>query len=82
MTDCTASLSLGRSAARTGFVTRLAAMAAARLRHWKNRRELSVLLEMDDSMLKDIGLTRGDVHHALSLPLDENPATALSRVRR
>lgn len=36
-----------------------------RIRHQRQiRRDVNRLLDMDDSMLKDIGLTRGDVVHA------------------
>ena len=45
----------------------------------KPRREIRHLAEFDDRMLKDIGLTRGDVSSALSEPLIRNPSWVLVR---
>lgn len=45
----------------------------------KDRREVRHLAEFDDRMLKDIGLTRGDVQSALSEPLLHNPSSVLVR---
>lgn len=47
-----------------GFSRLVARVAQARAR----RRELAQLLEMDDRMLKDIGLTRGEVFAAVDGP--------------
>jgi len=35
---------------------------------WRQRRELRRLSELDDRMLRDIGLSRGDVERALARP--------------
>ncbi|MEJ8571056.1 DUF1127 domain-containing protein [Microbaculum marinum] len=50
-------------------------------RAWSNRRQVAVLLEADDHMLRDIGLTRGDVVGALSGPADMDPSHHLIRAR-
>jgi uncharacterized protein YjiS (DUF1127 family) len=57
------------------FVRSLTNLAKA-LRH---RGEIRHLAEFDDRMLKDIGLTRGDVSCALSEPLLRNPSWVLVR---
>ena len=43
----------------------------------RHRRAVRELWRVDDHMLRDIGLTRGDVAAALSLPLDKDPSTRL-----
>ena len=50
----------------------------------KNRRAVVRLLEWDDHMLRDIGLTQGDVRAALAWPVTDDPsyrlgATSLER---
>jgi uncharacterized protein YjiS (DUF1127 family) len=42
-----------------------------------NRGDVLRMLDMDDRMLRDIGLTRGDVTSALSGPLVSDPSTRL-----
>ena len=59
---------------RTGLLARLVTL-------WRNRRETEELLELNDHQLADIGLTRGDVHHALSAPLVHDPSVMLRQVR-
>ena len=49
------------------------------VRTFKHRREIKALTELDDRLLKDIGLTRGDVAGALSVPLLSNPSAVLVR---
>ena len=55
------------------YVTRLA-------RNWWSRRKLARLEELDNHLLKDIGLTRGDVVRVRSLPLECDPNAALSAI--
>jgi len=43
----------------------------------RNRRQVVRLCEFDDRMLKDIGLTRSEVHGALAAPLRTDPSTLL-----
>jgi len=46
---------------RPTFAGRLAAFWNA----WRNRRAVADLLAMDDRLLSDIGVSRGDIHEAL-----------------
>ena len=43
----------------------------------KNRRSVARLLEWDDRMLSDIGLTQGDVRSALAARFSEDPSQHL-----
>lgn len=45
----------------------------------RHRREIMHLAELDDRMLKDIGLMRGDVEGALAEALFRNPSRVLVR---
>jgi len=64
-----------------GAGNRLLHAAADYLRTWQNRRQVANLLEADDRMLRDIGLTRGDVVGALAGPHDADPSHHLIRAR-
>ncbi|MFO1147688.1 MAG: DUF1127 domain-containing protein [Alsobacter sp.] len=55
------------------------AIAGALVRRWANRQRVSRLLEMDDRMLRDIGLSRTDVQDALVLR-EADPTTWLAGV--
>jgi uncharacterized protein YjiS (DUF1127 family) len=46
---------------------------------FQDRREVMNLAELDERMLKDIGLTRGDVIGALAEPIHHNPSWVLVR---
>ncbi len=46
----------------------------------KDRRDVRRLAELDDHMLKDIGLVRGQVHGALAEPLHRSPSRMLVAV--
>ena len=46
-------------------------------RNWKARRKIQALGSFDDYMLKDIGVTRDELHWAAGLPLTVNAAVAL-----
>jgi uncharacterized protein YjiS (DUF1127 family) len=59
-------------AAEAGF-----ARLAAAWKAWRNRRAVASLLEWDANMLKDIGLTQGDVLSALAAPVSEDPSYRL-----
>ena len=52
-------------------------IAANLLRNCLARKEIAKLSKFDDHMLNDIGLTRGDLRCAGSLPLSVNPLHAL-----
>ncbi len=47
----------------------------------ENRRALKVLLDADDRLLRDIGVTREDVIHARQLPLWADTAEAVKTMR-
>ncbi len=47
----------------------------------ENRRALKVLLEADERLLRDIGVTREDVIHARQLPLWADAAEAVKKMR-
>ncbi|MFO1131178.1 MAG: DUF1127 domain-containing protein [Hyphomicrobiales bacterium] len=51
------------------------------LRSWFVRRDLRTLEAFDDYMLSDIGLTRGDLRHLRSLPLDVDLPHEMERLR-
>jgi uncharacterized protein YjiS (DUF1127 family) len=44
---------------------------------WKHRRQVATLVEFDEHMLSDIGLTRTDVQEALDLPFSHDPGREL-----
>ena len=44
----------------------------------KNRHDTSLLAEMDDRMLADIGLTRSDIRDAVSEPIWSDPTAILA----
>lgn len=47
------------------------------IRNWRARRAVNRLDTFDDYILRDIGVTRGDVRWASGLPLSINAAVAL-----
>ncbi|MBI1383403.1 MAG: DUF1127 domain-containing protein [Rhizobiales bacterium] len=55
--------------------TRLARIVA-------RRRQVSRLLEYDDRMLLDMGVTRGDVHDVLSGPWSQDTMSRLATIRK
>ena len=57
--------------------------SAAGLAHaWRQRRELTRLIDLDDRMLADIGLTRQDLTAALAEPLLVDASESLAAVAR
>jgi uncharacterized protein YjiS (DUF1127 family) len=44
---------------------------------YQNRRSVNELMGWSDGMLKDIGLTRGDVYRALACPMSQDPSARL-----
>src|SRR6476660_7779097 len=63
-------------------VNALAGIAVERVRSvvqtLKNRRDATILAGMDEHMLADIGLTRGDVRDAFSEPVWRDPTAVLT----
>lgn len=58
----------------------LSASLIERIRHIRRRRGLKRLLDLDDHMLDDLGVTRGEVQIATGLPLSADAATELRRM--
>lgn len=58
----------------------LAGNLMLRIRELRRRRRLTRLLDLDDHLLKDVGVTRGEIEIATSLPLSSDAATALRRM--
>ncbi|WEK52247.1 MAG: DUF1127 domain-containing protein [Candidatus Kaistia colombiensis] len=54
------------------------AALVTRFRIWKNRRSVARLLQWDAHMLRDIGLTEGDVYSALATRADQDASVQLS----
>ena len=52
----------------------------SRLRQKRRRRGIRRLLDLDDNILKDIGVTRGEIEFATELPLSVDAATELRRI--
>ncbi|MEM1045446.1 MAG: DUF1127 domain-containing protein [Pseudomonadota bacterium] len=53
----------------------------ARIKEYRDRRDaFAVLLHLDERMLDDIGLSRGDIQWAARLPLKVNAALELRRI--
>lgn len=63
--------SVGRWLAGAGRRVRAIATAL------RNRRAVNLLLELDDRMLKDVGLVRNDVVGVLETPLSRDPSVLL-----
>ena len=65
----------------SGAVNSVAGIVVARVRQAlqfvKNRRAANTLAGLDDRMLADIGLTRGDVRDAFSEPVWRDPTAIL-----
>ena len=60
-----------------GLTERLALFVARIARAYSQRRALQELTRLDDRMLRDIGLSRGDIDAAQSLPLRCDPIALL-----
>ncbi|MEM9605319.1 MAG: DUF1127 domain-containing protein [Pseudomonadota bacterium] len=50
------------------------------LRAWRRRRKLTQLHDLDDKMLRDIGVTRAELHRVTRLPLSVNAAVELQKL--
>ncbi|NRG19897.1 DUF1127 domain-containing protein [Rhizobiales bacterium] len=59
----------------------LARFAAHMWNAHRNRRQIAKLLEMDDYMLADIGVSRGDIQSALMGDVFEDPSSRLAAMR-
>lgn len=64
-----------------GFVARVGDALRERKQRRINRREFLELLDQDERILADIGLTRSDVEWAAHLSVRQNASEALERMR-
>jgi uncharacterized protein YjiS (DUF1127 family) len=63
---------------RIAVVARVAALRLADVvRAYRHRRDMHVLASFDDRMLRDIGLTRGDLRDATAEPVWRDPTAVL-----
>ncbi|MGV0877826.1 DUF1127 domain-containing protein [Martelella sp. FLE1502] len=71
------------SASRIGIMHSLwsgiSAFAGAARRFAKNRLAVNRMAEMDDALLKDIGLSRHEINRAHMAPLSEDPMAELRK---
>lgn len=67
----------GRLATSAGLLRRLGSRLLAFYLAWEDRRSVARLYEVDDRMLADIGLTRGDIDGAMSLGAIDRPSSHL-----
>ena len=51
-----------------------------RIREARARRQMRKMLNLDDHMLRDLGLTRGDIRTATRMPMSVDAATELHRI--
>lgn len=66
---------------RTGHpIHTLTCQLIERIAQIRRRRGFNRLQDLDDHMLKDIGVTRGEVEIASTLPLSADAATELRRM--
>ena len=60
-----------------GILNTALRMAQETLEAWRHRKQIATLVDFDDHMLSDIGLTRRDVREALELPFSHDPGREL-----
>jgi uncharacterized protein YjiS (DUF1127 family) len=75
-----------RSGAGTGLLLPLVSavlqQAVAFVEAMRNRRQVARLLSWDSRMLRDIGLTPGDVRSAMASPFGDDPSCRLDTMAR
>jgi uncharacterized protein YjiS (DUF1127 family) len=64
------------------LVSALLQRATAYVEAVRNRRQVAQLLHWDSHMLRDIGLTPGDVRSAMATPLGDDPSCRLDSMAR
>jgi uncharacterized protein YjiS (DUF1127 family) len=69
-----------RAAGRTTILARGLNTVSKFVRAWRNRRAFYRLSDMTDSELRDIGLTRADLHVAVTSPFGLDPTTRLRAI--
>lgn len=68
------------AATRPAVAMRVLDVVSAFFRAWRNRREFYRLGDMSDTELRDIGLTRADLHVAVGLPFGIDPTARLGEI--
>ncbi len=63
--------------AEAGVLQTVLRKAHATIEAWKQRKQIRALVDFDDHMLADIGLSRRDVREALELPFSHDPGREL-----
>ena len=66
---------------KSGFAAQVSGWAATLVKPfvvWTRRREVGDLMSLDDRMLADLGLTRGDVSASLATPFLQDPTRQLT----
>ena len=58
----------------------LARALEIRIGERRARKGISQMLDLDDHMLRDVGLTRNEIHRATHMPLSFDAATELHRI--
>ncbi len=64
------------------FVSAVLQHAVALVEAVRNRRQVAKLLSWDSRMLRDIGLTPGDVRSAMASPFGDDPSCRLDTMAR
>ncbi len=65
------------SGTQPSFLQSVYAAIQRAVQTWRDRQQVSRLVEFDDHMLSDIGLSRNDVQAALDLPFLHDPSREL-----
>lgn len=61
-------------------IAELAGSLLDRMQRTRRRKALKTLLELDDHLLRDIGVTRDEIEATMQLPLSVDAATELRRI--
>ena len=72
----------GQSWFKSGLLFRFGAIFGQWHRRYSVRKQVVVMLDMNDAQLADIGLKRADIHEALSRSGRDDLGIALTRARR
>ncbi len=74
-------LALGPFSTLAGKIILTGKKAMRMAYNWRERQQLELLLRYDHARLDDLGVSRRDIEHVLSLPLWRNPSLELERRR-
>ncbi len=70
----------GQHSVSGGLLSTLTAAVDRFWRSLRSRRQIVHLSELDDHVLNDIGVTRGDIDKVLSQPFMDDPSLALQQI--